>query len=98
MADAFLRVAHLSKRFAGVAALDDVGFEIGRGEIRCLIGENGSGKSTLIKIISGVHTPDRGAIVIDGREYASLTPIEAIHQGIEVIYQDFALFTNLTVA
>ena len=98
MADALLRVEHLSKRFAGVAALDDIGFEIGRGEIRCLIGENGSGKSTLIKVISGVHAPDEGAIVIDGREYAALTPIEAIRQGIEVIYQDFALFTNLTVA
>lgn len=98
MADEILRVEHISKRFGGVVALDDVSLSIHRGETCCLVGENGSGKSTLIKIISGVYTPDEGAITINGHHYTRLTPIESIHEGIQVIYQDFSLFPNLTVA
>lgn len=96
--DVFLEVNHLSKSFAGVHAVQDVSFTIRRGEIRCLIGENGSGKSTLIKMISGVYEPDQGEIIIDGKKYKQLHPIEAIREGIQVIYQDFSLFPNLTVA
>ncbi|HOA24428.1 MAG TPA: sugar ABC transporter ATP-binding protein [Aggregatilineales bacterium] len=96
--DVFLEVNHLSKSFAGVKAVQDVSFTIRRGEIRCLIGENGSGKSTLIKMISGVYKPDQGEIIINGRRYTELLPIEAIREGIQVIYQDFSLFPNLTVA
>jgi simple sugar transport system ATP-binding protein len=66
--------------------------------VHCLAGENGCGKSTLIKIISGAERPDSGTIVIDGHEYGHLTPAEAIRAGIQVIYQDFSLFPNLTVA
>ncbi len=62
------------------------------------MGENGSGKSTLIQIIAGALRPDSGAITISGRQFTHLEPIEAIHQGIQVIYQDFSLFPNLTVA
>lgn len=88
----------ISKHFGGVAALDDVSLEIRPGEVHCLAGENGSGKSTLIKIISGVVTPDAGVIEVGGETYARLTPRQAIGAGIEVIYQDFSLFPNLTVA
>lgn len=98
MADAFLSLSHISKSFAGVQALDDVSLTVRPAEIHCLIGENGSGKSTLIKIIAGVVTPDEGEIVINGKKFRRLTPMDAIREGIQVIYQDFSLFPNLTVA
>jgi simple sugar transport system ATP-binding protein len=88
----------VSKRFGGVAALDDVTLAVRPGEVHCLAGENGSGKSTLIKVISGVETPDSGTIRIDGRSFAHLSPRAAIGLGVEVIFQDFSLFPNLTVA
>nr|WP_321985390.1 sugar ABC transporter ATP-binding protein [uncultured Lichenicoccus sp.] len=93
-----LALRNVSKNFAGVQALRDVSLEIAPGEIHCLAGENGSGKSTLIKIISGVNRPDAGKIEIDGTTVAGLTPREAIAHGLQVIYQDFSLFGNLTVA
>ena len=67
------------------------------GEIHCLAGENGCGKSTLIKIISGVYTMDSGYIEFNGKRLTKITPVEAINNGIQVIYQDFAVFPNLTV-
>jgi len=97
-AEELLSVKNVSKHFAGVIALDDVSFTINRGEIRCLVGENGSGKSTMIKIIAGIYPPDEGDIYINGNHYKRLTPIASIHEGIQVIYQDFSLFPNLTVA
>ena len=75
-----------------------VSLTLHRGEIHCLAGENGSGKSTLIKVIAGVVKPDAGTIAIDGVRRPALHPIDAIHAGIQVIYQDFSLFPNLTVA
>jgi simple sugar transport system ATP-binding protein len=98
MSNEFIVVDHVSKAFAGVQALEDVSVTIHSGEIRCLVGENGSGKSTLIKVISGVYEPDHGEILIHGRSYKRLHPIESIRQGIQIIYQDFSLFPNLTVA
>jgi len=90
-------VRDLSKSFAGVKALDHVTLEILAGEIHSLAGENGSGKSTLIKVISGVHAPDSGTIELGGQSFARLTPVEAIRNGVQVIYQDFSIFPNLTV-
>lgn len=98
MAEEILRVENISKRFGGVVALNHVGLSIAKGETCCLVGENGSGKSTMIKIISGVYSPDEGDIYIAGKHYKKLTPIESIREGIQVIYQDFSLFPNLTVA
>ncbi|MDO5082100.1 MAG: sugar ABC transporter ATP-binding protein [Arachnia propionica] len=92
-----LDVRGLTKNFSGVRALDDVDLVLQPGEIHCLAGENGSGKSTLIKLISGVHQPDGGEIILDGRSYRGLTPIEAMRGGVQVIYQDFSIFPNLTV-
>jgi len=94
----YVLAAHVSKHFGGVQALDDVSITLDRGEIRSLVGENGCGKSTLIKILAGVHQADAGQITINGRTFRSLRPIDAIHEGIQVIYQDFSLFPNLTVA
>ncbi|MDY0093190.1 MAG: ATP-binding cassette domain-containing protein, partial [Candidatus Vecturithrix sp.] len=98
MADEFLVVKNVSKAFAGVQALDHVSVTICRGEIRCLVGENGSGKSTLIKVISGFYRPDDGEIILQNHVYKRLHPIDAIRHGIQIIYQDFSLFPNLTVA
>lgn len=88
----------IAKHFAGVKALDGVSLEVAPGEIHCLAGENGSGKSTLIKVVSGVNTVDSGEILIDGKPVVAMTPRLAIALGVQVIYQDFSLFGNLTVA
>lgn len=88
----------ITKRFGGVTALHDVGFDVRPGEVHTLVGENGSGKSTLIKIIAGVHAPDAGTITVGDETFERLTPRGAIALGIEVIFQDFSLFPNLTVA
>src|SRR3954469_4768352 len=95
----FLELQNISKLFGGVPALRDVDLSVEAGEVHCLVGENGSGKSTLIKIISGVQPPEPGGrIVIEGRDYAHLTPVQSTQLGIQVIYQDLSLFPNLTVA
>lgn len=98
MGTSFLRMKGICKNFGGVKALHDVDFEVRTGEIHCLAGENGCGKSTLIKIISGAHSASCGQIFIDGKEEKHLSPISSIKKGIQVIYQDFAIFPNLTVA
>jgi simple sugar transport system ATP-binding protein len=98
MAEWELRAENIYKSFGGVKALDDVSLQIKQGEIVCLVGENGSGKSTMIKIISGVYSADKGELVINNHRYQNISPIESIRQGIQVIYQDFSLFPNLTVA
>jgi len=94
----FIKVTGISKSFAGVKALQNVDMTINQGEVRCLAGENGGGKSTLIKVISGFYTPDEGQIEINGKTYDKLTPQQAIKEGIQIIYQDFSIFPNLTVA
>ncbi|MGJ4848823.1 sugar ABC transporter ATP-binding protein [Bacillota bacterium Meth-B3] len=94
----FLRLQHVSKTFPGVNALEDISFDVHRGEVHALIGENGAGKSTLIKVMSGVYQPDPGAVIeIEGRRVDHLTPIEAMRRGIIVIFQDFSLFPTLSV-
>ena len=93
-----IKLNQISISFGGVHALQNVDFEIQEGQTLCLAGENGGGKSTLIKIISGFYRPDHGTIEIDGKQYSHLTPKQAINLGIQVIYQDFAIFPNLTVA
>src|SRR3990170_3895339 len=94
-----IRLSRVSKFFGGVRALEDVSFEVGRGEIHCLAGENGSGKSTLIKIITGVFTPEPGAVMeYFGKAEPSVTPNAARGHGIAVIWQDLALFPEMSVA
>lgn len=97
MGEYLFRAVDIHKYFAGVRALDGVSLEIKPGEIHCLAGENGCGKSTLIKVISGVHQRDSGTLEFDGEVIDKLTPIDAIMKGIQVIYQDFSVFPNLTV-
>lgn len=97
MVDNVISIRNVSKSFAGVKALHNINLDILPGEIHCLAGENGSGKSTLIKVVSGVYEPDEGTIELNGKVHARLTPIEAILNGVQVIYQDFSIFPNLTV-
>jgi simple sugar transport system ATP-binding protein len=96
--DLFLRLDKISKKYGGVTALDEVSCSVRRGEIHCLAGENGSGKSTLIKIISGFEHPDSGIVYFDGELTRHLDTAESIRRGVQVIYQDLSLFSNLTVA
>lgn len=93
-----IKIEGMHKSFFGAKALRGMDFSIGEGEIRCLIGENGCGKSTMIKIISGFHTFDKGNLYINGKKYDKISPIESIKEGIQVIYQDFSLIPNMTVA
>jgi simple sugar transport system ATP-binding protein len=98
MGEVYLELRNVSKRFSGVQALDGISLSIKAGEIHCLAGENGSGKSTAIKVISGVYQPDEGEILIDGKPVHDMSPADAIALGVQVIYQDFSLFGNLSVA
>lgn len=98
MPETIIALKEVHKWFAGVHALRGVSLRLERGEVHSLVGENGSGKSTLIKIIAGVHAPDRGEVLINGKVYPRLTPLDAIREGVQVIYQDFSLFPNLSVA
>lgn len=98
MAEPFLKLEGIKKSFGGVQALKGVDLEVERGTIHALAGENGCGKSTLIKVISGVHAATKGRVFVDGNQTGRIKPIDAIHMGIQVIYQDFAVFPNLSVA
>lgn len=93
-----VELRNIAKNFGGVKSLTDVSMTFSAGEAIALAGENGSGKSTLIKILSGAHKATSGNIVVDGKNFAQLHPIAAARAGIQVIYQDFALFSNLSVA
>ncbi|MFN8590301.1 MAG: ATP-binding cassette domain-containing protein [Thermomicrobiales bacterium] len=92
-----LRARHVSKRFGGVVALDDVGIELFAGQITGLVGDNGAGKSTLIRILSAVLPPDSGTIELDGAEVTFTSPAAARAAGIETVYQDLALAGNMPV-
>ena len=97
MSENILCVKNIKKSFGGVHALKGVDLTIKKGETHCLAGENGCGKSTIIKVISGFYKPDEGTIEIDGKEYTNMSTADAIAAGIQVIYQDFSIFPNLTV-
>src|SRR6476659_4816403 len=87
----------ISKRFPGVVALDDVDFELRRGEVHILLGENGAGKSTLMKILSGAYQKSDGQIVLDGAEVEIKNPKHAQTLGISTIYQEFNLISHLPI-
>src|SRR5512137_1768562 len=93
-----LKVSGLRKAFPGVQAIKDGSLELRAGEIHALVGENGAGKSTLIKILTGVHTPDEGKVVIGGETRRFASPIEAHRDGIAAIYQEFTLIPALSIA
>lgn len=98
MPEILLQMQHISKRFPGVLALDDVSFNLQRGEVHALLGENGAGKSTLMKILSGVHQPDSGSITMNNQPVSFTSPLAAQKAGIAIIHQEFNLFPDLTIA
>src|SRR5882672_7760263 len=95
---AYIQLDRVSKRFGGVTALDQVSFEIGRGEVHAVVGENGAGKSTLMKLLAGVHEPDDGEIRLEGRSVRFKNPRDARRHGISIVFQELSLFPHRTVA
>ncbi|MBN1303268.1 MAG: sugar ABC transporter ATP-binding protein [Anaerolineales bacterium] len=93
-----LTMEGIDMAFPGVQALENVDFTLKRGEIHCLMGENGAGKSTLIKVLTGVHKPDAGKMILDGKVIHTKSPLHAQSLGISTVYQEVNLCTNLTVA
>jgi ABC-type sugar transport system ATPase subunit len=93
-----LELHEISKSFPGVKSLDRVSLRLERGQVHALVGENGAGKSTLMKIISGAYQADEGKILVDGQPRHWASPEQAKKAGINIIYQEFNLFPNMTVA
>jgi len=98
MDDVILEVKDITKTFPGVTALDKVSFDIRPGEVHALVGENGAGKSTLMKVLAGLHRPDGGKIVYQGRPTQVSGPLDARQKGILLIHQELSLSPELSVA
>jgi ABC-type sugar transport system ATPase subunit len=98
MTDNVVEFRKATKLYAGVPAIQDVDFELRRGEIHALVGENGAGKSTLTKAMSGVVTLTSGAMFVNGVEATPKTPLEARHLGIAMVFQENSLVPSMTVA
>lgn len=88
----------ITKRFGGLTAVNRVSMGVNAGEVVAVLGDNGAGKSTLIKMISGVHKPDEGSILLEGKPMKLESPMDALANGIETLYQDLALAENLNVS
>jgi simple sugar transport system ATP-binding protein len=98
MAEDLIRMEHINKFFGRVQALDDANFKVKRQEIVGLLGDNGAGKSTLIKVLSGALRVTSGEIFVRGKRVEMRSTTDAIAEGIETIYQDSALVTQLSIA
>lgn len=96
--ETMLELKGVSKSFPGVKALDQIDFDVKKGEVHALVGENGAGKSTLIKILSGAILPDEGSIYFEKNVIKNLNPHSSMDLGIQTIYQEHTLFPLLTVA
>ncbi|MBU9726143.1 sugar ABC transporter ATP-binding protein [Diplocloster modestus] len=97
MGDYILELKDVVKTFGGVQALKGVSFQLKPGEIHALMGENGAGKSTFIKVITGVHQPDSGTMLLEGEQVTFRSPLESARMGIAAIYQHVTAFPDLTV-
>jgi ribose transport system ATP-binding protein len=93
-----LRMTGISKSFLGVRVLSGVDLDASAGEVHAVVGENGAGKSTLMKVLAGVHAPDAGTIEIGGQEVSFAHPLDAQRAGVAIIYQEFNLLPERTVA
>jgi simple sugar transport system ATP-binding protein len=92
-----LQADGLSKYYGNVVALKDVSVHVDAGEVTCLLGDNGAGKSTFIKILSGVHQPDEGRVLVDGEPVEFASPRDARAKGIATVYQDLAMVPLMSV-
>jgi D-xylose transport system ATP-binding protein len=97
MSESLLVLDNIRKNFGAIEALKGVSFSIGKGEVVALLGDNGAGKSTLVKIISGGLEPTSGRMLFEGRDYLAKTPADAKAAGVETVYQDLSLCTNVDV-
>ena len=95
--DILLRFENVKKQFGSVKALDDISFDVKRGEVHCLVGENGAGKSTLMKILSGAYDITEGKIYIDGKQVEIHNPSEAAEAGITVVYQEMNTIDKISI-
>jgi len=95
MTEPILSLRGISKHFGGVKALTDVSLDLEPGKVTALVGDNGAGKSTLVKVMAGVHRPDSGKYVFEGREISVSNPAEVAEMGVQTVYQDLALCDNL---
>jgi len=93
-----IELRNISKHFGGVRALTDVSLRIDRGHVHGLMGENGAGKSTLGKVLSGIHTPDTGEILLDGKPHRFRSPADALAAGVGMVHQELAFCPDLSVA
>ena len=97
MSENVLHIEHLTMRFGGVVAVDDLSMDINRGEIVALIGPNGAGKTTAFNMVTGVYTPTAGHILLDGQEITGRRPDEITKMGIARTFQNIRLFSSMTV-
>jgi simple sugar transport system ATP-binding protein len=95
---ALVEARGLTKYFGSVIAVKDVSLTVHAGEVVCLLGDNGAGKSTLIKMLSGVHPPDYGEILLEGEAVQLSSPRDALHRGIATVYQDLAMCPLMSVS
>lgn len=96
--DPIVELQDVTKEYRGVPAIENVSFDLLPGEIHALLGENGAGKSTLTKMIAGVISPTKGKVIVDGKVVDFRTPIEALDNGIAMVFQETSLIPSLTVA
>lgn len=92
-----LKMEHITKRFPGVLASDDITMTVGEGEVLALVGENGAGKTTLMNILMGLYQPDEGRILINGEEVHFRSPNDAFAAGLGMVHQQYMLVPNMTV-
>lgn len=97
VAEKVLEMRDISKYFPGVQALENINFDVRKGEIHALVGQNGAGKSTLLKILAGIYNPDKGTITIHQTCQERWTPRQMMEQGIGFIYQELNLFQTLSI-
>jgi D-xylose transport system ATP-binding protein len=97
MSEPLLVLDNITKNYGAIQALKGISFSIGKGEVVALLGDNGAGKSTLVKIISGGLEPTSGKMLFEGKEFLAKSPAEAKAAGIETVYQDLSLCTNVDV-
>ena len=98
MSDYIIEMNHITKRFPGIVANDDVSIQVKKGEIYALLGENGAGKSTLMSMLFGMYEPDEGEIIIRGEKVKIESPNHATRLNIGMVHQHFKLVSNYTIA
>ncbi len=92
-----LEADHISKYYGNIVALKDISMYVDAGEVTCILGDNGAGKSTFIKLLSGVHQPDAGRLLVEGEEVQFGSPRDARARGIATVYQDLAMVPLMSI-